>query len=158
MKETQKQFKSKQMVKHLYGIPHRYLIAICKKSRGFANIVSKLETRLDVLVYRLQFANSIAEARDFIKKGYISVNYKPVYYSGFFVDNGSSISCSHVTSAFNRASFSRGRFSMPRFLFHTSYLSGVRVYNPRNIIPSTESPISPHFKFFNNSIRPRSST
>ncbi len=157
LNESQRQFKSLQIIKSLYGkISHNKLFLAKKEAKGFANVISKLETRLDVIVYRLQFANSIAEAQDLIKKGFICVNSKPIKFSGFFVQNGSSVSSTHVYSALNRISYRKLLISMPHFLYHTSYLSGILLYNPYTIIPFTEAPIFPHFQYFNASLRPRS--
>jgi ribosomal protein S4 len=113
---------------------------------------------LDVLVYRLQFSNSLSQSRDFIRKGFISINSKPMTFSGYFVPNGSLISCSHLSSVFNRISHRKHSLSMPHFLFHTSYLSGILLYNPYSITPFTESPSFPHFKYFNATFRPASSS
>ena len=158
LNETQKQYKSLQIVKSLYGnISHKNLLITSNKAKGFANIVSKLETRLDVLVYRLQFANSLSESRDLIRKGFICINSKPMTFSGYFVENGSLISSTHLSSVLNRISHRKHSISMPHFLFHTSYLSGILLYNPNSITPLTETPIFPFFKFFNAKIRPSSS-
>jgi hypothetical protein len=81
------------------------------------------------------------------------VNSKPIYFYGFFVKNGSSVSSTHVSSAYNRISYRKLSISMPHFLYHTSYLSGILLYNPNSITPLTEAPLFPHFKFFNTSFR-----
>ena len=157
LNESQKQYKSLQIIKSLYGnISQNKLLITRNKSKGFANVISKLETRLDIIVYRLQFANSIAEARDLIKKGFICINSKPITFSGSFVKNGSSISSTHVNSAYNRISYRQLSISMPYYLYHTSYLSGILLYNPYTITPLTEAPVFPHFKFFNASFPSRS--
>lgn len=155
LNESQKQYKSKQIIKSLYGkLSQKELILTSKKSKGFANVISKLETRLDVLVYRLQFVYSLAEAREFIKKGFITVNGTVVLFPGFFVSNGSCIVSSNVNSAFIRISYRKKGLSMPNYLYHTGYLSGVLLEVPRNIIPLTESPLTPHYRHFNESVRP----
>jgi len=157
LNETQKLNKSLQIIKSLYGnITHRNLLSTKSRSQGFANVVSKLETRLDVIVYRLQFANSLSQARDLIRKGFINVNSKPMTFSGYFVDNGSLISSTHISSVYNRISYRKHSSSMPHFLFHTSYLSGILLYKPSSITPLTESPLYPHFKYFNSLFRPSS--
>jgi small subunit ribosomal protein S4 len=150
------------LIKTIYGIKlQKHLNKTSKKARGFANVVSKLETRLDVIVYRLQFATSLAQARDLITKGFIKVNSKPVTYAGHFVARGSSITSTNITSALNRIQYQKlsynGGISIPNFLYHTSFLSGILVNHPRDIIPVNSNPaVILYGHSFNNSIRPRS--
>ena len=52
-----------------------------KKSKGLTNltVLQKLETRLDILLYRVGFATSVFEARQYINHGYFFVNSKQVF-------------------------------------------------------------------------------
>ena len=142
------------MIKSLYRLERfKDLKNTQKKIKQVANIVSKLETRLDVIVYRLQLASSITQARDFIKKGYIKVNSTVNKHSGHYITVGSKISSTNINSAIIRINYSNNSpspLNIPHHLYHTSYLSGILLYNPFNIVPLTES-YSPFYRYFNNS-------
>ncbi|WP_191013618.1 30S ribosomal protein S4 [Treponema zioleckii] len=86
----------KQKVKAYYGILERQLrryFEQANKSRemtGVALLVS-LETRLDNLVYRLGFANSIRMARQMVSHKHILVNGKCVNIPSYAVKVGTTI-------------------------------------------------------------------
>lgn len=62
-----------------------------KEQTGYA-LIKKLECRLDNLVYRLGFANSIAQARQMVVHGHILVNGSKVNIPSFNVNIGDVIS------------------------------------------------------------------
>ena len=61
-----------------------------KELTGFA-LIKLLECRLDNLVYRLGFANSIRQARQMVVHGHILVNGKKVDIPSFNVSVGDEI-------------------------------------------------------------------
>lgn len=85
--EFQAQFKTKQKVKHLYGgLSEGWL-----KRLAHSNLISLIETRLDVAVFRLQWADSIRKAQTLIKKGLITIDGKVVKYPSHLVKIGNAV-------------------------------------------------------------------
>lgn len=91
------QLREKQKVKRLYGILEKqfrlyYYEAV--RIRGVAgdNLLRLLETRLDNVVYRLGFAKSRAQARQFVSHGHISVNGKKLSIPSCILKVGDEIS------------------------------------------------------------------
>lgn len=73
------QLKEKQKLKNIYGVLERqfrryYDIANRKKGITGENLVEILETRLDNIVYRMHFAASRAQARQFVLHNHVEVN------------------------------------------------------------------------------------
>ena len=87
----------KQKVKAYYGIMERQLVRyfdLASKAQGKtgAALISSLECRLDNLVYRLGFANSIRMARQMVTHRHFLVDGKRVGIPSFNVKVGSTIS------------------------------------------------------------------
>lgn len=79
--EYGKQLNQKQKVKRMYGITEKQFRKHLKeavKQKGVAgdNLISKLETRLDNVVYRMSLTSSRATARNLVSHGHIEVNGK----------------------------------------------------------------------------------
>ncbi len=77
------QLLEKQKVKAYYNLLERQFVRYydrAKKQSGIAgeNMLFLLESRLDNLVYRIGFANSIRQARQMVNHGHILVNGKRV--------------------------------------------------------------------------------
>lgn len=71
----------------------RYIKLATKSSEATGEAMIKLlETRLDNIVYRLQFANSIRQARQFVSHGHVLVNGKKVDIPSYGVKPGDEIS------------------------------------------------------------------
>ena len=76
---------AKQMFRAIYGFINdqqlKNIFIQAKKSKGLTNlaVLQKLETRLDILLYRVGFATSVFEARQYINHGYFLVNSKQVF-------------------------------------------------------------------------------
>ena len=72
------QLKSKQTIRYFYGLREKQFRSLYKKadkmkgSTGL-NLMRLLETRLDNLVYRMGFASTRAQARQFVNHGLILV-------------------------------------------------------------------------------------
>lgn len=91
------QLREKQKVKRIYGILEkqfkRYFL-MAEKMVGVTgeNFLRLLERRLDNVVYRLGFATSRNEARQFVLHGHILVNGRKVNIPSYQVDEGDVIS------------------------------------------------------------------
>ncbi len=85
------QLREKQKVRRVYGIlenQFKRYFEKAEKQQGIAgeNFLKLLERRLDNVVYRLGFAVSRNEARQFVRHGHILVNGKRVDISSYLVD------------------------------------------------------------------------
>lgn len=100
------QLREKQKVKRMYGVLERqfkkyYLMAAkSSKSTGEA-LLEILETRLDNIVYRLNLAKSLSQARQLVSHGHITVNNKKVTIPSYSVKIGDIISLSAKASNFD---------------------------------------------------------
>lgn len=95
--EYGKQLIEKQKVKAYYGILERQLqkyydIASRKEGKTGENLITLLECRLDNLVYRLGFANSIRMARQLVSHRHIVLDGKIVNIPSQIVKVGQTIS------------------------------------------------------------------
>lgn len=93
------QMREKQKVKRIYGVLEKqfrnyYHEAIRVSGVSGENLLRLLELRLDNVVYRLGFAKSRAQARQFITHGFISVNGKPMTVPSYGVKVTEKISLS----------------------------------------------------------------
>jgi small subunit ribosomal protein S4 len=114
------QLREKQKVKRIYGMLERqfrlyFERAMRMKGVTGENLLSLLERRLDNVVYRLGYATSRAQARQFVTHGHVVVNGRKVDIPSFQVKVGDEVSVRegsrsniHIQSAFQTAS-GRGR-------------------------------------------------
>jgi small subunit ribosomal protein S4 len=84
------QLKEKQKLKNFYGVLEKqffryFKIANRKKGITGENLITLLETRLDNILYRMHFASSRSQARQFIRHGHIEVNGRIVNIPSFNV-------------------------------------------------------------------------
>ena len=85
------QLQAKQKMKFYYGnINERqfrniYRKATQKKGDATENLIGFLERRLDIVVYRAKFANTVFASRQLINHGHIRVNDKKVNISSYLV-------------------------------------------------------------------------
>ena len=88
------QLLEKQRLRAYYGVLEKQFRNYVKKaeeSTGVA-LIQMLECRLDNVVYRLGFANSIRQARQMVVHGHILVNGKKVDIPSFAVQVGDEVS------------------------------------------------------------------
>ncbi len=93
------QLREKQKLKAIYGLYEKQLqkvMATVQKQKGDTGelLLSLLETRLDNLVYRLGFANSRFQSRQFVSHGHVVVNDKKVNIPSYYVRVGDVIALS----------------------------------------------------------------
>jgi small subunit ribosomal protein S4 len=90
------QLREKQKAKRLYGLLERQFRGYYEKasnvkgSTGLA-LLEFLESRLDNVVYRLGFAGSRAEARQFVSHGHVSVDGKKLNIPSYQVKVGQTV-------------------------------------------------------------------
>jgi small subunit ribosomal protein S4 len=90
------QLREKQKVKRIYGVlegQFRRFFEIARKMPGNTgeNLLILLEKRLDNVVYRMGFAKSRAQARQFVRHGHILVNGKRIDIPSYLVKAGDII-------------------------------------------------------------------
>ena len=78
----------KQKLKFNYGVTEKQLFNYVKEARRLqgatgSNLLQLLEMRLDNIVYRLGFANTIPAARQLVTHGHIQVNGKKLTFPSF---------------------------------------------------------------------------
>lgn len=89
------QFREKQKVKRMYGMTEKqfknlYLKAL-KSDNSSLKLLQLLEQRLDNVVYRLGFAETRAQARQFVTHGHVKLNGKSHNIPSTFLKPGDEI-------------------------------------------------------------------
>jgi len=92
-----KQLREKQMVKRIYGLRERQfrrMYRMAERSRGQTGqaLLSLLERRLDNVVYRLGFARTRPQARQFVSHGHVLVDGRRVNIPSYLVQPGQIVS------------------------------------------------------------------
>lgn len=90
------QLREKQKIKRSYGLlekQFRRTYDEANRMKGVTgdNMLSLLERRLDNVVFRMGFASSRMQARQFVQHGHVMVNGRVVNISSFRVREGSTI-------------------------------------------------------------------
>jgi small subunit ribosomal protein S4 len=90
------QLREKQKVKRMYGLSEKQFHLFFERAeaqRGVTgtNLLVLLERRLDNVIYRLGFANSRTQGRQFVLHNHFLVNGKKVNIPSFLVKKGDSI-------------------------------------------------------------------
>jgi small subunit ribosomal protein S4 len=70
--------RAKQRTKRFYGLREKQFRSLYEKAGGGAQMLRMLEVRLDNVVYRLGFATTRAQARQFVTHGHVLVNGRRV--------------------------------------------------------------------------------
>jgi small subunit ribosomal protein S4 len=91
------QLREKQKMKRLYGLMERqfrnyFVVAAKSQMVTGEKLIQLLEGRLDNVVYRMGFASSRAQARQFVSHAHIRVNDKKVNLPSYRVAAGDQIS------------------------------------------------------------------
>lgn len=118
------QLKEKQCAKLMYGILERQFrrhFTSADRMRGVTgdNLLIILERRLDNLVFRMGFARSRSQARQFIRHGHFLVNNRKVNIPSYLVSQGDSITVaekSRKLSAITEAMEAVERRGIPEWL------------------------------------------
>lgn len=98
------QMREKQKVKRMYGVLEKqfrlyYHEAVRVRGVAGENLLRLLELRLDNVVYRLGFAKSRAQARQFVSHGFIAVNGKKLTIPSYKTKVGDTITLTKAGEA-----------------------------------------------------------
>ena len=90
------QLREKQKVKRIYGVLERQFRRYFQKAarrKGITGelLLQSLELRLDNVVYRLGFASSRSQARQFVRHGHLIVNGREVNIPSYLVKKGDEV-------------------------------------------------------------------
>lgn len=90
------QLREKQKAKRIYGVlekQFRRYYEIAERHKGITgeNLLKMLEMRLDNVIYRMSFAVSRTQARQFVRHGFFAVNGKRVDIPSYIVRGGEVI-------------------------------------------------------------------
>jgi small subunit ribosomal protein S4 len=90
------QLREKQKVKRIYGLlekQFRLTFGEAERRKGVTgeNLLNRLESRLDTIVYRSGFANSRNEARQLVLHGHFQVNGVKVNTPSYIVRSGQTV-------------------------------------------------------------------
>jgi small subunit ribosomal protein S4 len=96
LSEYGQQLQEKQKAKILYGVSEKQFRKYFKEAarrdgNTGSNLIQLIETRLDNVVYRMGFATTRANARQFVTHGHILVDGKKVDIPSFIVKAGQKI-------------------------------------------------------------------
>jgi small subunit ribosomal protein S4 len=106
LSEYGKELKEKQKLKNWYNLKERQLgnyVREILQRRGKVEdaaqvLIQKLESRLDNVVFRLGFAKSRTQARQFVSHGHFLVNGRRVTIPSYLVKKGDKVSLKPVAS------------------------------------------------------------
>ncbi|MFY7842530.1 MAG: 30S ribosomal protein S4 [Rhabdochlamydiaceae bacterium] len=118
------QLEEQQKLKACYGmISQKQLVRYYQEAAKAASntpqeFIQKLETRLDVIVYRLKFAATIFGAQQLVSHGHILVNGKKVDRRSFHVKPGMTISVREKSQKMEpiQAALKSGQRSLPEYV------------------------------------------
>ncbi|ADY54784.1 SSU ribosomal protein S4P [Syntrophobotulus glycolicus DSM 8271] len=101
------QLREKQKARRIYGIMEkqfRRYFEMASRQKGMTgeNLLRLLERRLDNVVYRIGFASSRAEARQFVTHGHITVNGKRVDIASYLIKVGEVIAVNEKSRSSSR--------------------------------------------------------
>jgi len=90
------QLREKQKVKRIYGLLEKqfrgyYALADRRKGVTGTNLLLRLESRLDNMVYRMGFAASRSQARQLVRHNHFKVNDRKVNIPSYLVKPGDEI-------------------------------------------------------------------
>ena len=86
------QLQEKQKAKILYGIPEKYFKEAARRDGNTgSNLITLIETRLDNVVFRMGFATTRANARQFVTHGHILVDGRKLDIPSYSVKAGQKI-------------------------------------------------------------------
>jgi len=97
--EYKKSLEEKQTLKKWYGLSERQFKRYVQESLAkmgkvddvSAELIRRLEKRLDNVIFRLGFAKSRVQARQLVSHGYFLINGKPVNIPSYQVEKGDSV-------------------------------------------------------------------
>ncbi|ACO84242.1 30S ribosomal protein S4 [Clostridium botulinum] len=139
-----KQLLEKQKIRSYYGVLEKQFLRYVKKAmkskeRTGDVLLRSLECRLDNIVYRIGFANSIRQARQMVNHGHILVNDSKVNIPSYEVKTGDVITLREKyrkNDEFADNFLALKKFSLPYIEKDYDKFSGVLIKEPeRDEIP-----------------------
>ena len=99
--------REKQKVRRVYGVLEKqfrgyYRTASQRKGRTGEEMLSRLECRLDNLVYRMGFAGSRSDARQLLRHGHVRVNGKRIDIPSYIAKAGDKLELTEKARKFKR--------------------------------------------------------
>ena len=89
------ELKSKIRLKVYYGsLRDKHFINLYNKTKNNLMFISILESRLDIILVKLNFVKSLFGARQLIKHGFVNVNNNKIFYSNYSLVGGDLIDLS----------------------------------------------------------------
>lgn len=154
LKSKQKHNKAAHVIKDVYNInTWNKLKLISSHRKTLLNATCRLETRLDVLIVRLHFCNSIAQARQNIIQGKVSVSNRVVKNPGFYVKAWSIIHFNHYKVRTSRAYAKYINWGQSKFYVLKRINKGFIKKTPNTPRPSFDRTIASYHKYFNSDYR-----
>lgn len=94
--EYSRHLREKQKVKRMYGLQEKQFLKFFEKARQTpgetgTEMLKLLERRLDNVVYRLGFARTRLQSRQFVSHGHVQVDQAKVVIPSFLVEPGQTI-------------------------------------------------------------------
>lgn len=94
--EYSRHLREKQKVKRMYGLQEKQFLKFFEKARKASGetgveMLKLLERRLDNVVYRLGFARTRLQSRQFVSHGHVRVDQETVDIPSFLVEPGQEI-------------------------------------------------------------------
>jgi len=97
------EFNTIQYIKYFYQLSDSQYKLLSIKARSLdLRVIQLIESRLDVLLFRLEYASSIFQARDFIKQGIVYINMEKCLDKNTIVKLGSQISIDPIKITKNK--------------------------------------------------------
>ena len=98
------QLRAKQTAKRYYGVLESQFAAYFEKAAAKSgitgeNLLQILESRLDNVAYRMGFASSRKEARQFVRHGHFTVNGKRVNIPSYLIKTGDVVAVCEKSSS-----------------------------------------------------------
>ena len=137
--EYSMQLTEKQKIKAYYGIFEKQLLRyynMAQKRPGKTgdNLFEILECRLDNLVYRIGFANSIRLARQMVTHGHVLVNGKKINIPSYTVQVGDVITLKEKSAKkelWREICYNLGRLSVPYLRLVPEHFGGCLLRVPK---------------------------
>ncbi len=118
------QLREKQKVKRIYGVlekQFKHYFKVAERAKGVTGItlLQLLEKRIDNVIFRMNLANSRAEARQIVGHGFVYVNNKRVDIPAYTVKVGDEVSVKDKEARLKRLKETQGALkdrAIPKWL------------------------------------------
>lgn len=130
-KQNSIEYKLRQQIKYFYNLSHtEYSLLLIKANSKKQGILTLIESRIDVLLCRLNFASSIFEARNLLTQGVISINNQVCLFPNKLVPIGAEIKIHPVKGISQIYKSQINPITLPQYLKLISINSAVLITLP----------------------------